>query len=67
MNSFTANPAGRPSRPIPSMAGVPCRASIEDLGWPMPAVPPGKKPARPVEMWVPGRYVDWQGTTPTMQ
>jgi hypothetical protein len=67
MNSFTANPAGRRPRPACAEAGVPRRASIEDLGWPMPAPAPDKKPARPVEMWVPGRYVDWQGTTPTMQ
>ncbi len=59
MNAIAAS---RTERNPVAAQGVTRRASIEDLNWPTPGAPSDKKPARRVDMWVPGREIDWLGT-----
>lgn len=71
MNSFAANPTGKGARNaravVLARSVTPQEACVEDLNWPMPAPPSDKKAPRAVEMWVPGRNVDWRGPTHTLQ
>ena len=62
MNSLAA------IRTVVRAAPLPPRCScVEDLNWPAARPLPDKKPARPIEMWVPGPNGQWEGVTPTLQ
>ncbi len=62
MNRIAAIPTGRPLPAPPRRCSL-----VEDLNW--PAANPGTptKPPRPTEVWVPGRYGQWQDGVPTIQ
>ena len=66
MNSLAANRTT--ARPSPLGRGLDKHCSfVEDLNWPAATPVPGKKPARPTEVWVPGPNGQWEGVTPTLQ
>jgi len=65
MNPLAAN---HTVRPLPPIRPVAQRCSfVEDLNWPAAVPTPDKKPARPTEVWVPGRNGQWGGIAPTLQ
>ena len=65
MNSLAANRTV--ARPLPQRGIAKHFNFVEDLNWPAATPVPGKKPARPTEVWVPGPNGQWEGVTPTLQ
>ena len=66
MNPLAANRTAARAAPLPGVPAQRC-SYVEDLNWPALRPVPGKKPARPTEMWVPGPNGQWEGVTPTLQ
>ena len=66
MNRIAAIRTGRQVPPLAPDREHRC-SFVEDLNW--PAANPGTptKPPRPTEVWVPGRYGQWQDGVPTIQ
>jgi len=66
MNSLSASPTGR-RPPAPPSARAPRLAFVEDLNWPVPGLPPPRKPVRLPEVRAPGREGLWDDTPLTRQ
>ena len=65
MNSLAANRTA--ARPLPAQGPTRRCSYVEDLNWPAARPTPDRKPARPIEVWVPGPNGQWEGITPTLQ